>query len=200
MKAATKRSFAVEMGVDPYSDWEPLQEALSSVGQAAFAGGITAKVAMGAATRDTDFAMPILALSLTALIVAYIPQAILLFQTHVSKDKAEQNVIAADAANQVANFVQEKFSSLELSANLVVPGDYSQEEQASALTHLLAEYPSFRSVVLLNVNGLEITHSTRLSEAEFNSLVQQVEAVQFAILGGETRYVSPVYKKDRSAE
>ncbi len=37
--AATKRSFAVEMGVDPYTDWEPLQEALSSVGQAAFAGG-----------------------------------------------------------------------------------------------------------------------------------------------------------------
>ena len=63
--AATKRSFAVEMGVDPYTDWEPLQEALSSVGQAAFAGGISAKVAMGAATRDTDFAMPVLALSLT---------------------------------------------------------------------------------------------------------------------------------------
>lgn len=63
--AATKRAFAVELNVDPYTDWEPLQEALSSVGQAAFAGGITAKVATGAVTRDTDFQAPVLVLGLT---------------------------------------------------------------------------------------------------------------------------------------
>ena len=63
--AATKRSFAVELGVDPYTDWEPLQEALVSVGRAAFAGGITASVAMGVATQDTALEYPVLALSLT---------------------------------------------------------------------------------------------------------------------------------------
>lgn len=63
--AGTKRAFAVELGVDPYTDWEPLQEALVSVGRAAFAGGITASVAMGVATQDTVLEYPILALSLT---------------------------------------------------------------------------------------------------------------------------------------
>ncbi len=32
--AATKRAFAVELNVDPYTDWEPLQQALVSVGRA----------------------------------------------------------------------------------------------------------------------------------------------------------------------
>ncbi len=63
--AATKRGFAVELGVDPYTDWEPLQEALVSVGRAAFAGGLTASVAMGMATEDTVLEAPVLVLSLT---------------------------------------------------------------------------------------------------------------------------------------
>lgn len=62
--AGTKRAFAVELGVDPYTDWEPLQEALASVARAAFAGGITAKVAMSKATEDTALATPVLALGL----------------------------------------------------------------------------------------------------------------------------------------
>jgi hypothetical protein len=50
--AGTKRAFALELGVDPYTDWEPLKKALSSVSRAAFAGGITVGVAMGAVTGD----------------------------------------------------------------------------------------------------------------------------------------------------
>ncbi len=63
--AGTKRAFAVELGVDPYTDWEPLQEALASVGRAAFAGGITAKVAMSKASENTALETPVLVLSLT---------------------------------------------------------------------------------------------------------------------------------------
>ncbi|MDJ0945654.1 MAG: hypothetical protein QNJ30_19475 [Kiloniellales bacterium] len=63
--AGTKRAFAVELGVDPYTDWEPLQEALVSVARAAFAGGMTASVGMGVATQDTVLEYPVLALSLT---------------------------------------------------------------------------------------------------------------------------------------
>ena len=63
--APTKRAFAVELGVDPNTDWEPLEKALVSVGRAAFAGGMTAAVAMGVATEDTALEMPILLLSMT---------------------------------------------------------------------------------------------------------------------------------------
>jgi hypothetical protein len=63
--AGTKRAFAVELGVDPYTDWQPLSDALASVGRAAFAGGITARVAMGAATRDTALQYPVMGLGLS---------------------------------------------------------------------------------------------------------------------------------------
>lgn len=63
--AQTKRAFAVELNVDPYTDWPTLDEALASVARAAFAGGITAKVAMGMATKDTALELPVLALGLT---------------------------------------------------------------------------------------------------------------------------------------
>ncbi len=63
--AQTKRSFAVQLGVDPYTDWPPLQEALVSTGRAAFAGGITAKAALSVATKDTVAEYPVLGLGLT---------------------------------------------------------------------------------------------------------------------------------------
>ncbi len=51
--AGTKRAYAMELGVDPSTDWEPLQEALTSVSRAAFAGGITVGVAMDAVATGT---------------------------------------------------------------------------------------------------------------------------------------------------
>ena len=53
------------MGVDPYTDWEPLQEGLTSVARAAFAGGITVGVAMGKLTEGTTVGTVTTVLSLT---------------------------------------------------------------------------------------------------------------------------------------
>jgi hypothetical protein len=63
--AGTKRAFALELGVDPYTDWEPLQKGLTSVARAAFAGGITVGVAMGALTEGTTVGTLITVTSLT---------------------------------------------------------------------------------------------------------------------------------------
>jgi len=51
--AGTKRAFALKLGVDPYTEWEPLRQSLTSVARAAFAGGVTVGVAMGAVTDGT---------------------------------------------------------------------------------------------------------------------------------------------------
>ncbi len=64
--AGTKRAFALELGVDPYTDWEPLQAGLSSVARAAFAGGITVGMAMGAVTEGTTAGTAISVTSLSA--------------------------------------------------------------------------------------------------------------------------------------
>ena len=73
-----------------------------------------------------------------------------------------------------------------------MPGENSKEEQVRVLNHLLAEHPSLRSVILLDGNGREIAQSTRLAQAEIDSLGKQVEAVQLAVFNGEARYISPV--------
>ncbi|MGD9251434.1 MAG: hypothetical protein PVG19_09440 [Desulfobacterales bacterium] len=63
--AGAKRAYALKLGVDPYTDWEPLQEGLTSVAQAAFAGGITVGVAMGKITEGTTVGTVTTVLSLS---------------------------------------------------------------------------------------------------------------------------------------
>ncbi len=63
--AGTKRAYALELGVDPHTDWEPLQEALTSVSRAAFAGGITVGVAMDVVSSGTLAGTVITVTSLT---------------------------------------------------------------------------------------------------------------------------------------
>lgn len=46
--AATKRRFAYEYGIDPYTEYEKVQEALADVAQAGVAGGLTPKLAFSA--------------------------------------------------------------------------------------------------------------------------------------------------------
>ncbi|MEA2081083.1 MAG: hypothetical protein U9P00_14770 [Pseudomonadota bacterium] len=70
--AGTKRAFALELGVDPYTDWEPLKAALSSVSRAAFAGGITVGVAMGAVTGGTTAGAAIAGMGATATSIGVI--------------------------------------------------------------------------------------------------------------------------------
>ncbi len=63
--AGTKRVFALELGVDPYTPWEPLQQSLTSVARAAFAGGVTLGVARGAVTDGTTIGTVVEVVSLT---------------------------------------------------------------------------------------------------------------------------------------
>ena len=141
-----------------------------------------------------------LRMSLTALIIAFIPQAIIFIQADFNRIEAEQKAIANNAANQVTNFIQEKFTDLALAASLVEPFTYSQEEQESVLTHLLAQQSSFRSVILLNMNGRELARSTRFSQAEVDSLIQLVETLQLPLLAGNPQYISPVYINEITSE
>ena len=50
---AAKRAYALEFGVDPYTDFEPFQERLGEVAQAATAGGLIAKMALDVGTEGT---------------------------------------------------------------------------------------------------------------------------------------------------
>ena len=50
---AVKRAYAIEMGVDPYTDFEPFQKQLGEVARAATAGGLIMSVGADVATEGT---------------------------------------------------------------------------------------------------------------------------------------------------
>jgi hypothetical protein len=50
---AAKRAYAIEMGVDPYTDFEPFQERLGEVARSATAGGLVTSVAIDVGTEGT---------------------------------------------------------------------------------------------------------------------------------------------------
>jgi len=50
---AVKRGYAIEMGVDPYTDFEPFQERLGEVARAATAGGLVMSLGADIATEGT---------------------------------------------------------------------------------------------------------------------------------------------------
>jgi hypothetical protein len=88
--AGTKRAFALELGVDPYTDWEPLQKGLTAVARAAFAGGISVGVAMGALTEGTTVGTIITVTSLTdemnAILLDNPPEGL----TKINREKLEK--------------------------------------------------------------------------------------------------------------
>jgi PAS domain S-box-containing protein len=134
-----------------------------------------------------------LALSLAALMVAYIPQ--MLFYVRVRKEAVDnkQQSIAKDAANTVASSVQEKFSVLEAAVRFGVPTFASQAEQQRTLDNLLGLQPAFSHLVLLDSQGQALCMVSRISQTAAEQLVDKVESDLLSQVSQGKRYISPVY-------
>ena len=64
--APVKRAFAYDLGVDPYTDYEPLQDKLSEVARVAFAGGLTPRLAFAALQKAAPTTSMVLRVTSTA--------------------------------------------------------------------------------------------------------------------------------------
>ncbi len=64
---AAKRGYALEFGVDPYTDFEPFQKQLARVARADAAGALVTSVAMDAATEGTTLGTVVTVTSLAAM-------------------------------------------------------------------------------------------------------------------------------------
>jgi hypothetical protein len=64
--ASVQRAFAYDLGVDPYSDYESLQDQLSGIARVAFAGGLTPKLAFAALQKAAPTASMALRVTSTA--------------------------------------------------------------------------------------------------------------------------------------
>lgn len=141
-----------------------------------------------------------LGLTWAALLIAYIPQMYLLVQQGNRAISSEQQSIAQEAANTVADFFQVKFDVLETTARL---GDFalaSRQDQEKTLASLLGLQPAFRQLAFLDTRGQEQIKTSRLSRVASGNLIDRVEGDWLSQLKQGDRYISPIYVDDLTSE
>jgi GAF domain-containing protein len=141
-----------------------------------------------------------LALSVMGLLIAGLSEIYLLFRTQQEAVASRQQFIAQDAADTVANSVQERFRVLETAAQLGDLISVSQEERENALAGLLGLEPAFRQLVLLDAQGQELSKISRLSQEASGSLVDRAGGDWLAQLKQGQRYIGAVYVDEATSE
>jgi signal transduction histidine kinase len=148
------------------------------------------------ATLATAF----LALSVAVLLIASSFQMYFNFQTQQEVVAGKQQLIAQDAANTVASFIQEKFSILEAAVRFGNPASAPPEEQKRILEHLMGLEPAFRHLVLLDSQEQELVEISRLSQAASGSLVDRAGSDLFSQVKQGNRYTGSVYLDEVTSE
>jgi GAF domain-containing protein/HAMP domain-containing protein len=149
-----------------------------------------------AATLATAF----LAFSVAVLLIASSFEMYTNFQTQREIVAGKQQLVAQDAANTVASFIQEKFSMLKAAAKLGNLVSVSQEEQKRVLGNLLGLQPAFRSLVLLDSQEQALVTVSRLSQAASGSLTDRAGSDLFAQVKQGNRYIGSVYIDEVTSE
>jgi GAF domain-containing protein/HAMP domain-containing protein len=145
-------------------------------------------------------ALAFLALSVTVLIVASSFEMYFSVQTQREAAASNQRLIAQDAANTVASFIQERFSILEAAIRLSDLVSASQKEQQTVLENLLGAQPAFRHLVLLDSQDQELARVSRLSQAAAGKLMDRAASDLFAQVKQGSRYIGPVYVDEVTSE
>jgi signal transduction histidine kinase len=145
-------------------------------------------------------ALAFLALSVTVLTVASSFEMYFSVQTQREAAASNQQLIAQDAANTVASFIQERFSILEAAVKLGDPASASQEERKTVLENLLGAQPAFRHLVLLDSQDRELAKVSRLSQAAARKLTDRATSDLFAQVKQGHRYIGPVYVDEVTSE
>jgi zona occludens toxin (predicted ATPase) len=110
-------------------------------------------------------AIAFLTLSVALLVIAGSFGIYFNFQTQREIVAGRQLLIAEEAANTVAGFIQVKSSLLEAAVKLGDPVSLSRNDQKRILAKLLGLQPAFRQIVLLDLQEQEIAKISRLSQA-----------------------------------
>jgi GAF domain-containing protein len=112
-----------------------------------------------------------------------------------------QLLIAQEAGNTVASFIQEKFSVLETAVELV--GNLitaNPETRQSILENLVGLQPAFRQLAILNPAGRQVAQVSRQSSNLSGQFEAQLTDNLLTHVKGGQRYISSVYIDDLTSE
>ncbi|GEM_PF-629410 len=113
---------------------------------------------------------------------------------------AQQQLIAREAANSVKSFIQKKIEILQAAVILGHLTSPNQEEQTLVMDKLLGLDPSFRKLVLFDINGHEIYRASRISRLLADQLKpEDAEMIRIEVQKRKV-YISDVYIESSNSE
>jgi PAS domain S-box-containing protein len=140
------------------------------------------------------------ALSVAVLIVSGSIQMYFDFRAQREIIAGKQQLIAHEAANEVASFIQEKFSILEAAIKLGDPAAASGKDKKKFLRILLGLEPAFRHLVLLDAHQRKSAEATRLSRASSKNLTDRIEGDLFSRGKQGSNHIGSVTLDDITSE
>ncbi len=156
--------------------------------------------AINSRSLTTTLAIAFLTLIVATLIIAGSFEIYFNFRAQREIVAGRQQLIAEEAGNTVAGFIQVKFSLLEAAVKLGNPASASRNNQKSILAKLLGLQPAFRQIVLLDSQGQEVVGVSRLSRAASGRITDRVGSDAFSQVEQGNRYIGSVYVDEVSNE
>ncbi len=158
------------------------------------------KTPQAARSLTTTLAIAFFALSAVVLLVSSGLQIFSGIQTQQKIIASQQRLIAQDAAKEVSNDIQEKFSVLTTVAKLANPAKTLPAAQQQAVDSLVGLQPAFRQLVLLNAQGQVSVEASRLSQAAAGRLSDRLNSAILAQVRQGQPYISTVYIDEVTSE
>ncbi len=118
-------------------------------------------------------------------------------QTAISQ---QQQLLAKQAGQSVAGFIDEKFSILSAAVEFSDPIQATSDERKVTLDKLLGLQPSFKQLALLNAGGRQLTLVSRLSLSQSGQFTGQLTEDLLARNREGQKFISPVYIDARTNE
>ena len=149
-------------------------------------------------TATLTFAFAVL--SIFSMLLVGIFQTARNFQAQQAVAIGQQRLIALNAADEVAAFVEQIFDTLEAVAQVSRSSSGTMEEQQLILENLMILQPALREVALLDQQGREVVKQSRLEVVAPEDLTNQAGSDLFAQVSQGQRYVSSVYLAETTVE
>ena len=138
-------------------------------------------------------AMTFSLLMIVVLLLASGFQMVFNYQTQQKMLIEHQQLIARDAADEVEDFIRDKFSHLEAVASRSRLVSIAADEQEKRLERLLGLETVFRQLVLLNAEGEEMLRVSRLSHVLSTKLMEYHTDELLPQVSNKKRYVSHIF-------
>ena len=112
----------------------------------------------------------------------------------------QQQLIAKEAANVVNDFLQEKYTFLNVASGIGALDLDVYTRQKTVLEKLMGYEASFRQLAIFNANGREVAKVTRASDLKLPQLTAEVKREMLARVNSGRNFIGSVYIDDYTFE